>query len=99
MWRASRSQRWRRRWLCCYGSSFSSEPIIQLENDHRIQPREDDDMLMGGEQGGEVSIWQRNILMGEKCQLPEFSGVIVYDSDGNLVAPVGGSRVGVLCLK
>ncbi|RZC44053.1 hypothetical protein C5167_037004 [Papaver somniferum] len=47
------------------------------------------------EQGsGEVSLWQRNILMGGKCRLPAFSGVIVYDSEGNLVAPKRDSRVG-----
>ncbi|KAK9276543.1 hypothetical protein L1049_006077 [Liquidambar formosana] len=33
--------------------------------------------------GGESGLWQRTILMGEKCQPPEFSGVIYYDNYGN----------------
>ncbi|CAN1153087.1 hypothetical protein LINPERPRIM_LOCUS29308 [Linum perenne] len=32
---------------------------------------------------GEGGLWQKSILRGEKCQLPEFSGVIFYDSRGN----------------
>lgn len=31
---------------------------------------------------GEGGLWQKAILMGEKCQPPEFSGVIHYDSSG-----------------
>ncbi|KAF5194688.1 Transmembrane protein [Thalictrum thalictroides] len=32
---------------------------------------------------GDGGLWQRSILMGEKCQPPEFSGVIYYDHNGN----------------
>lgn len=32
---------------------------------------------------GEGGVWQRSILMGDKCQPPEFSGAIYYDSSGN----------------
>ncbi|KAF9618220.1 hypothetical protein IFM89_000855 [Coptis chinensis] len=32
---------------------------------------------------GDGGLWQRSILMGEKCQPPEFSGVIYYDHTGN----------------
>lgn len=28
-------------------------------------------------------LWQRRILMGERCQPPDFSGVIIYDDKGN----------------
>ncbi|KAK4772004.1 hypothetical protein SAY86_013779 [Trapa natans] len=35
------------------------------------------------EEYGEGGVWQRSILMGEKCQPPEFSGAIYYDSQGN----------------
>ncbi|KAM1082070.1 hypothetical protein ACFX13_021122 [Malus domestica] len=31
---------------------------------------------------GEGGVWQRSILMGEKCQPPEFSGVIYCDECG-----------------
>ncbi|XXG67832.1 hypothetical protein AAC387_Pa06g1086 [Persea americana] len=29
-----------------------------------------------------LEMWQRRILMGEKCKLPRFSGVILYDERG-----------------
>ncbi|CAK7326505.1 unnamed protein product [Dovyalis caffra] len=32
---------------------------------------------------GEGGLWQKSILMGERCQPPEFSGVIFYDGHGN----------------
>ncbi|BFG16977.1 hypothetical protein CerSpe_032520 [Prunus speciosa] len=32
---------------------------------------------------GEGGVWQKSILMGDKCQPPEFSGAIYYDSSGN----------------
>ncbi|CAN6442254.1 unnamed protein product [Victoria cruziana] len=35
----------------------------------------------------ELCLWKKNILMGEKCQPPEFSGVVMYDSAGNIVSP------------
>ncbi|XP_074374446.1 uncharacterized protein LOC141714849 [Apium graveolens] len=37
------------------------------------------------ESGG---VWQRTILMGDKCQPLDFSGVIYYDSDGNKLSEV-----------
>lgn len=52
-----------------------TDPVISI---HQVQP------------GGEAPppcVWQNNILMGGKCQLPDFSGVINYDSAGNVVAP------------
>ncbi|KAK1404314.1 putative inactive tRNA-specific adenosine deaminase-like protein 3-like [Heracleum sosnowskyi] len=30
-------------------------------------------------------VWQRTILMGDKCEPLDFSGVIYYDHDGNRV--------------
>ncbi|CAL5419106.1 unnamed protein product [Camellia sinensis] len=35
---------------------------------------------------GEGGLWQKAILMGEKCQPPEFSGVIYYDCVGNSIS-------------
>ncbi|KAL5722291.1 hypothetical protein ACHQM5_005829 [Ranunculus cassubicifolius] len=35
---------------------------------------------------GDGGLWQRGILMGEKCQPPDFSGVIYYDPYGNQVS-------------
>ncbi|KAF8040204.1 hypothetical protein BT93_B2438 [Corymbia citriodora subsp. variegata] len=37
----------------------------------------------GTEEFGEGGLWQKAILMGDKCQPPEFSGAIYYDSYGN----------------
>lgn len=31
----------------------------------------------------ESPVWQRPILMGEKCELPRFSGLILYDERGH----------------
>ncbi|KAG0495942.1 hypothetical protein HPP92_000633 [Vanilla planifolia] len=54
------------------------EPIISV---HQVQPGDDDEC-----------VWKRSIIMGEKCQLPDFSGAIFYDSTGNLVAPGSADR-------
>nr|XP_019704770.1 uncharacterized protein LOC105041541 [Elaeis guineensis] len=43
----------------------------------------------GGPEGCEntmgLAVWQRRILMGERCQLPKFSGLILYDEHGRPV--------------
>ncbi|KAI3894919.1 hypothetical protein MKX03_022857 [Papaver bracteatum] len=90
---------WSRRWFCCYIGHYS-EPIIEIQHANQVQPMEDvdesyeSDGARHEQASGEVSLWQRNILMGGKCRLPVFSGVIVYDSEGNLVTPKRDSRVG-----
>ncbi|KAF5730770.1 hypothetical protein HS088_TW19G00366 [Tripterygium wilfordii] len=33
----------------------------------------------------ESPVWQRPILMGEKCAMPRFSGLILYDERGQLI--------------
>ena len=35
---------------------------------------------------GVSPVWQRPILMGEKCELPRFSGLILYDEQGRLLS-------------
>ncbi|XP_052145562.1 uncharacterized protein LOC127764690 [Oryza glaberrima] len=80
-----------------------TEPVIV--SIHQVQPgvvgaggelAGDDDGLGMGMGGGPPScVWQKNILMGGKCQLPEFSGVINYDAAGNVVAPSGRPRAAV----
>ena len=37
----------------------------------------------GGLDFGDDGLWQKEILMGDKCQPLDFSGVIYYDRDGN----------------
>lgn len=46
-------------------------------------PESDADINTGGKE--EVGLWQKAILMGEKCQPPEFSGAIYYDYAGNRI--------------
>ncbi|KAG5246129.1 Acetate kinase [Salix suchowensis] len=72
--------------IACYGS-WDHDPVIQLNTEET--------MLGAGGHGihaGSLSVWKKNILMGGKCQLPDFSGVIIYDSDGNVVTPAKNPR-------
>ncbi|KAF0887955.1 hypothetical protein E2562_006880 [Oryza meyeriana var. granulata] len=72
-----------------------TEPAIIISI-HQVQPG-----VVGGEADDGLGmpqppcVWQKNILMGGKCQLPDFSGVINYDAAGNVVAPAGraGARL------
>ncbi|XP_020221002.1 uncharacterized protein LOC109803733 [Cajanus cajan] len=79
---ASHSSRKWRHWISCY--AFQEEPVIEFNNEVV--------MSTCGEPQEEGSLWQKNILMGGKCQLPDFSGVIIYDSNGNIVNPAKTSR-------
>ncbi|KAK9165717.1 hypothetical protein Scep_000908 [Stephania cephalantha] len=38
------------------------------------------------ESSGPISgVWRKGIIMGKKCQLPDYSGAIIYDSAGRLL--------------
>lgn len=77
---ASHSRKWQNRWIACYVPD-SEDPVIELNSDATIRtPNSRESMF-----SGEISVWKKNILMGGKCQLPDFSGVIIYDSNGNIV--------------
>ena len=56
---------------------------------------EEEEGFVRDEEGG---LWQRTILMGDKCQPLDFSGVIYYDSHGNQLAelPVRSPRASPL---
>ncbi|KAK7315325.1 hypothetical protein VNO77_33865 [Canavalia gladiata] len=72
-----------REWISCY-DVFVEETVIEHNNEA---------VMSGNEQQEEVdSLWQKKILMGGKCELPDFSGVIIYDSNGNIVNPAKNSR-------
>ncbi|KAJ8493600.1 hypothetical protein OPV22_015321 [Ensete ventricosum] len=47
---------------------------------------------MGAEEDGGDGVWRRTILMGEKCQPLDFSGVIYYDADGRRLSEVPTQR-------
>lgn len=80
----------RRSWRkvkACYGyDQYNHEPVIQMnpEDNPAYQFGESDQSAYSCDQG---PVWKKNILMGGKCQLPDFSGVIMYDSTGNVVPP------------
>ncbi|EXB54068.1 hypothetical protein L484_017505 [Morus notabilis] len=65
------------------GSSWSRETPLPLlmEKEMMIRPDFDD-------YDSESPVWQRPILMGEKCELPRFSGLILYDENGHLLCDV-----------
>uniref|UniRef100_A0A7N1A137 Uncharacterized protein n=1 Tax=Kalanchoe fedtschenkoi TaxID=63787 RepID=A0A7N1A137_KALFE len=79
------SRKWRNVATSCYGCGFP-DPVIQYKGEPRYLVAEDD------EGRGDATLWQRNILMGGKCQMPDFSGVIIYDVTGNVVPPRKASR-------
>ncbi|CAN0827272.1 hypothetical protein LINGRAPRIM_LOCUS2531 [Linum grandiflorum] len=83
---ASHGRKLRHHWrsYCSYG--FVHDPVIQLDNNPNTT------MLQVDSSSLDEQVWKKNILMGGKCQLPDFSGVIIYDSDGNHVIPPAPSR-------
>ncbi|KAL1561510.1 hypothetical protein AAHA92_04202 [Salvia divinorum] len=78
---ASHSRRRWRRWKSCYGYG-DQDPVIQLNHDEIM-----DYQLGDVEPSSEATLWKKNIMMGGKCQLPDFSGVIIYNSTGTVVTP------------
>ena len=42
-----------------------------------------DETSFGGEDDG---VWRKSILMGDKCEPLDFSGVIYYDCNGNMLS-------------
>ncbi|KAK4751940.1 hypothetical protein SAY87_020738 [Trapa incisa] len=90
---ASHSRR-RKRWNECYGF-FDEETVtvIELQNENavigdQIAYEDLEETVSNGE-----AVWKKNILMGGKCQLPDFSGVIIYDAEGNVVTPAKTPRL------
>ncbi|KAK9943720.1 hypothetical protein M0R45_009321 [Rubus argutus] len=79
---ASHSRKWRHHWNSCTDFFDDDSPVIQ-----HIQPGHNDGSMDDSAGDEDDPVWQKNILMGGKCQLPDFSGVIIYDSEGNIVKP------------
>ncbi|KAI9112666.1 hypothetical protein K1719_016332 [Acacia pycnantha] len=74
------------------------EPVIEIEIQNESPVVVTQTTSSEGEKQ-EASIWQKNILMGGKCQLPDFSGVIIYDPEGNIVTPSKTPRPLLLAWK
>ncbi|KZV46826.1 hypothetical protein F511_36529 [Dorcoceras hygrometricum] len=60
-----------------------SQQVMMHLLDKSAEPEDD----AGNDNGGkeEAGLWQKAILMGEKCRPPEFSGAIYYDYAGNRI--------------
>ena len=60
------------------------EDVKKTNNQDNKKLEHEDNNIMVGEDG----LWQKNILMGEKCQPLEFSGVIYYDNNGHKISQI-----------
>lgn len=50
---------------------------------HRRKHGDGNGKDLGDDEFGDGGVWQRAILMGDRCEPLDFSGVIYYDSKGN----------------
>ncbi|KAK3225617.1 hypothetical protein Dsin_005479 [Dipteronia sinensis] len=66
-------------------TTLSNKAIMFMHNKKKIDDGKDGshDVDHDGKDFGDGGVWQRSILMGDKCQPLDFSGVIYYDSTGN----------------
>ncbi|XWS10832.1 hypothetical protein CRYUN_Cryun38cG0032000 [Craigia yunnanensis] len=72
MW--SRANRWGER---SFGWEERPPPLLGLEGY--------DSSVGWRSHNSDSPVWQRPILMGEKCEFPRFSGLILYDERGQLL--------------
>ncbi|PAN05590.1 hypothetical protein GQ55_1G163400 [Panicum hallii var. hallii] len=77
---------------CEYG--ILGGDVLEVEKKVLVAPAAEV-VKSGGAEGAAVSggtparpIWQRRVLMGVKCQLPRFSGMILYDESGRPVCSI-----------
>ncbi|XP_047331774.1 uncharacterized protein LOC124935381 [Impatiens glandulifera] len=65
-------------------------PLIYHHHNNRrksdIKGGEDVEKGMSAATDGGEGLWHKAILMGEKCQPPEFSGAIYYDYEGKRIS-------------
>ncbi|KAF7820335.1 putative transmembrane protein [Senna tora] len=79
-------RRGRHYWNSCINGG-GEDPVIHIHNEGAVVSTHEKQLE------DDSSIWKKNILMGGKCELPDFSGVIIYDSNGNIiVTPPKNSR-------
>ncbi|OMO59276.1 hypothetical protein CCACVL1_24956 [Corchorus capsularis] len=82
---ASHTRKLRHRWRACYEFFEDPDPVIEIIPAGVDVYNQPEDVVDTSTFSREQPVWQKNILMGGKCQLPDFSGVILYDSEGNVV--------------
>ncbi|CAK7349788.1 unnamed protein product [Dovyalis caffra] len=62
-------------------TQISNKAITLVHHKRRVD-HGSDDVLLGPEEFGDGGVWQKAIMMGDKCEPLNFSGVIYYDSCG-----------------
>ncbi|XP_031287952.1 uncharacterized protein LOC116146676 [Pistacia vera] len=68
-----------------------SNKAINFMHKKKVDEEKDDEMnfrVSREEEFGDGGVWQRAILMGDKCQPLDFSGVIYYDNRGKQLSEV-----------
>lgn len=71
------------------GAGSKNSLASKGEQQSKLQPISTTDQEQQGQH--RPPVWQRTILMGERCQTPTFSGLILYDEKGNLL-PIKAPR-------
>ncbi|CAL1405526.1 unnamed protein product [Linum trigynum] len=67
-------------------TQISNRAITLVHGNKNNKDRRGD--IIAPDEFGDGGVWQRSILMGDKCQPLDFSGVIYYDSCGKQVNEV-----------
>ncbi|KAL6646887.1 hypothetical protein ACP70R_015581 [Stipagrostis hirtigluma subsp. patula] len=81
--------------VCCEYGVLGGDVLEAVEEEEKVvvSPAAGVGVKRGADQGPAVAgggtparpIWQRRVLMGGKCRLPRFSGMILYDESGRPV--------------
>ena len=58
--------------------------MVKMTSWRKVRDEEGDEGEDEDEDNDEA-VWRRTIIMGERCRPLEFSGKILYDSEGNLL--------------
>ncbi|KAI3462597.1 hypothetical protein Pfo_019260 [Paulownia fortunei] len=69
-------------------SSLSSKALLMAKmiSWRKVQDEgEAEESGYGEDEEGDGVVWKKTIIKGEKCRPLDFSGKILYDSDGNLL--------------
>ena len=66
-------------------SNISSKALLMVKmiSWRKLQDEEEDEEEEEFDE--DEAVWRRTIIMGERCRPIEFSGKILYDSQGNLL--------------
>ncbi|KAJ6359077.1 hypothetical protein OIU76_000732 [Salix suchowensis] len=78
-------------------TQISNKAITVMRRRRKVD-QENADVQLGPDEFGDGGVWQKDILMGDKCQPLDFSGVIYYDRRGRQLneVPVKSPRASPL---